>query len=247
MTDRDSTGNPTPPAPPADETVALAAAAHEIKNALGPLGMTLQLAERQLLAGQPIAPADLAFARAQVRRLGGLVDDLLDLTRADLGEIPFRPRPADLRQVLTEAVEVFRRGGRAAKVALELPDGPLAAPVDAGRLVQVMINLLENAARYSPPVCRSWWARRGPARWRASRCATRGPACTPPIGSGSSAASCAARRPRGPAASASAYISAAPSSNGTAAPSASRAFQARVRRSGSSSPPASASVMAQRL
>ena len=151
MTDRDSTGDSPPPTPPGDETVALAAAAHEIKNALGPLGMTLQLAERQLLAGQPIAPADLAFARAQVRRLGGLVDDLLDLTRADLGEIPFRPRPADLREVLTEAVEVFRRGGRVASVALELPDGPLLAPVDAGRLVQVLINLLENAARYSAP------------------------------------------------------------------------------------------------
>jgi two-component system, sensor histidine kinase len=135
---------------PSDETVALAAAAHEIKNALGPLGMTLQLAERQLLAGQPIAPSDLAFARAQVRRLGSLVNDLLDLTRADLGAIPFRPRPADLRDVLAEAVEVFRRSGRATPVALELPDAPLMAPVDAGRVVQVLINLLENAARYSP-------------------------------------------------------------------------------------------------
>jgi signal transduction histidine kinase len=148
MTNRDSTSIPTPPG---DETVALAAAAHEIKNALGPLGMTLQLAERQLLAGEPIAPADLAFARAQVRRLGSLVNDLLDLTRADLGEIPFRPSPADLREVLTEAVEVFRRGGPATSIALELPDAPLVATVDVGRLVQVLINLLENAARYSPP------------------------------------------------------------------------------------------------
>ncbi|HZL19916.1 MAG TPA: HAMP domain-containing sensor histidine kinase [Polyangia bacterium] len=145
MTDRDPSSTS-----PRDETVALAAAAHEIKNALGPLGMTLQLAERQLLVGQPIAPADLAFARAQVRRLGSLVNDLLDLTRADLGEIPFRPCPADLRGVLTEAVEVFRRGGVAAAVALELPDAPLVAAVDAGRLLQVLINLLENAARYSP-------------------------------------------------------------------------------------------------
>jgi signal transduction histidine kinase len=146
MTDRSSIPNPTPAG---EETVALAAAAHEIKNALGPLGMTLQLAERQLLAGQPIAPADLAFARAQVRRLGSLVNDLLDLTRADLGEIPFRPRPADLREVLTEAVETFRRG-HAEPVALELPDAPLAAPADGARLMQVLTNLLENAARYSP-------------------------------------------------------------------------------------------------
>ena len=60
------------PADAADDAIrslVLGAAAHEIKNALGPLAMTLQLAERQLLAGQPIAPADMAFARAQVRRL----------------------------------------------------------------------------------------------------------------------------------------------------------------------------------
>jgi len=145
-----SAGDAAAGAADADPNLSLAAAAHEIKNALGPLGMTLQLAERQLLAGQPIAPADLAFARAQVRRLGSLVNDLLDLTCADLGEIPFRPCPADLRGVLTEAVEVFRRGGAAAAVALELPDAPLVAAVDAGRLLQVLINLLENAARYSP-------------------------------------------------------------------------------------------------
>ncbi len=132
-----------------DATVALAAAAHEIKNALGPLGMTLQLAERQLLAGHPVAPADLAFARGQVRRLSTLVEDLLDLTRADLGEIPFRPRRVDLRDVVIEAVETFKRG-RPAAVTLELPEAPLAVSVDFGRMVQVLINLLENAVRYSP-------------------------------------------------------------------------------------------------
>jgi signal transduction histidine kinase len=132
-----------------DGTLALAAAAHEIKNALGPLGMTLQLAERQLLAGQPVPPADLAFARAEVRRLAALVDDLLDLTRADLGELAFRPRAVDLRAVVTEAVETFRRG-RSAVLAVELPDAPLPVSGDVGRLVQVLINLLENAVRYAP-------------------------------------------------------------------------------------------------
>jgi two-component system, sensor histidine kinase len=144
-----STGDRTPDASTEDATVALAAAAHEIKNVLGPLGMTLQMAERQLLGGQPIAPADLAFARAQVRRLASLVDDLLDLTRADLGELPFRPRTVDLREVVTEAVETFKRG-RSAAVTLELSDAPLAVSVDVGRMVQVLINLLENAVRYSP-------------------------------------------------------------------------------------------------
>jgi signal transduction histidine kinase len=133
----------------ADPNVSLAAAAHEIKNALGPLAMTLQLAERQLLAGKPVAPDDLAFARSQVRRLAGLVEDLLDQTRADLGTLAFRPREVDLCDVVTEAVETFRRG-KPAPIAVELPPAPLGASVDVGRMQQVLINLLENAVRYSP-------------------------------------------------------------------------------------------------
>jgi signal transduction histidine kinase len=133
----------------ADPNVSLAAAAHEIKNALGPLAMTLQLAERQLLAGKPVAPDDLAFARSQVRRLASLVEDLLDQTRADLGNLAFRPREVDLCDVVTEAVEIFRRG-KPAPIAVQLPPAPLSASVDVGRMQQVLINLLENAVRYSP-------------------------------------------------------------------------------------------------
>jgi signal transduction histidine kinase len=133
----------------ADPNVSLAAAAHEIKNALGPLAMTLQLAERQLLAGKPVAPDDLAFARTQVRRLSSLVEDLLDQTRADLGALAFRPREVDLCDVVTEAVEIFRRG-KPAPIAVQLPPAPLTASVDVGRMHQVLVNLLENAVRYSP-------------------------------------------------------------------------------------------------
>ena len=70
--------------------LSLAAAAHEIKNALGPLAMTLQLAERQLLAGQSDARRPIWRSRAP--RCAGsrsLVEDLLDLTRADLGALAF--------------------------------------------------------------------------------------------------------------------------------------------------------------
>jgi signal transduction histidine kinase len=137
-----------------DETAAaLGTAAHEIKNALGPLAMTLQIAERQLAAGQPIAAADLAFARAQVRRISRLVADLMDLTRADLGQLSLRPEACDLAAVVAGAVETFRRG-HTGEVTLDLggPGRPVSLPVsaDPARVEQVLINLLENAARYSP-------------------------------------------------------------------------------------------------
>jgi signal transduction histidine kinase len=130
--------------------VAFGAAAHEIKNALGPLAMTLQLAERQLLAGQPIAAADMAFARAQVRRVSRLVEDLMDLTRADLGQLPIRKRDTDLVAVVSECLDTFRRA-HASPVALDPPvAGPLPIAIDEMRIQQVLLNLLENAARYAP-------------------------------------------------------------------------------------------------
>jgi signal transduction histidine kinase len=145
---------PAPPAPPPDHeddpAAVFGAAAHEIKNALGPLAMTLQLAERQLLAGQPIQPPDMAFARAQVRRLSRLVDDLMDLTRADLGLLAIRPADTDLVAVVTETVETFRRGHAAPVTVEPPPGGALAVSIDETRIHQVVLNLLENAARYSP-------------------------------------------------------------------------------------------------
>ena len=139
-----------PPQPADDPSVVFGAAAHEIKNALGPLAMTLQLAERQLLTGQPIAPADLAFARAQVRRLSRLVEDLMDLSRADLNLLAIRRRDTDLVALINETVDTFRRGHPSSPVSVELPADALALSIDDTRIHQVLLNLLENAARYSP-------------------------------------------------------------------------------------------------
>src|SRR5262249_36602245 len=73
-------------------TFALGSAAHELKNGLVPLGMTLQLIERKALGGETVPPQDLSFARGQVRRLAQLVNDLLDVTHLDTDHFPLRPR-----------------------------------------------------------------------------------------------------------------------------------------------------------
>jgi signal transduction histidine kinase len=141
---------PAPAAPPPlDFAVALGSAAHEIKNGLGPLGMTLQLVERKLLAGETVPPQDLSFARAQVRRLSHLVNDLLDVTHLDTDSFPLRPRPADLAATVGEAVDVFQRGN-VRQIARALPAAPVNVTFDPDRIVQVVLNLLENAAKYAP-------------------------------------------------------------------------------------------------
>jgi signal transduction histidine kinase len=132
-----------------DFTFALGSAAHELKNGLGPLGMTLQLVERKLLSGETVPPQDLSFARAQVRRLAQLVNDLLDVTHLDTDHFPLRPRTADLAVTIAEAVDVFQRGN-VRQIARALPAAPLLATFDPDRIVQVVLNLLENAAKYAP-------------------------------------------------------------------------------------------------
>jgi signal transduction histidine kinase len=130
-------------------TVALGSAAHEIKNGLGPLAMTLQLVERKLLAGEAVPPADLSFARTQVRRLAHLVDDLLDVTHLDTDRFPVRPRAADLAKTVAEAIDTFQRGN-VRQIARVLPSAPVPAVFDPDRVLQVLLNLLENAAKYAP-------------------------------------------------------------------------------------------------
>ena len=132
-----------------DTTALLAAVAHEFKNALAPLGMTLQLMERQVHAGQTVAAADLAFSREQVQVLAALVNDLLDQGRIELDALPFQPIRADLRAVVEQAGAAFRRA-HAVPLVLELPDAPLTVRLDPARMRQVLANLLENAVRYAP-------------------------------------------------------------------------------------------------
>jgi signal transduction histidine kinase len=140
---------PLAPEAALDFTFALGSAAHELKNGLGPLGMTLQLIERKALGGETVPPQDLSFARGQVRRLAQLVNDLLDVTHLDTDHFPLRPRTADLAATVGEAVDVFQRGN-VRQIARALPAAPLLATFDSDRIVQVVLNLLENAAKYAP-------------------------------------------------------------------------------------------------
>jgi signal transduction histidine kinase len=100
-------------------------------------------------------PAALRAALAQTERLGHQVADLLDLSRLDAGVVPLRRVPIDVADFLDEAVE--HAGATAAGTGQEVhfrlrpPPERLTVHADPGRLHQVFANLLDNAARHSPP------------------------------------------------------------------------------------------------
>jgi signal transduction histidine kinase len=137
------------PALSEDANAIIAMAAHELKNALGGVGVAVARCEHRLALGKPVTADDLAVTRAELRRLSALVNDLLDGARVDLGVVHVQTEPVDLAQLVREVVEMFR-AARGRDVALELPSPSLTIEADAERVRGVLVNYLENAAKYAP-------------------------------------------------------------------------------------------------
>ncbi len=85
----------------------------------------------------------------QSDRLRDLADNLLDMSRIEAGSLSVKPEPLDLRSVVEEAQSILVRGGRSARIDVEMPDGMPAVNADRRRLVQVLTNLLTNATKFS--------------------------------------------------------------------------------------------------
>ncbi len=129
----------------------LATLAHELRNPLAPLRSGLELLRAS--RGDP-ASAALAVG-AMERQLGHLVrlvDDLLDVARISRGKVELKRERVDVGTVVDHAVEVSRPLLDAAGHALSvrLPAEPLWLDGDLTRLAQVVSNLLNNAAKYTP-------------------------------------------------------------------------------------------------
>ena len=130
----------------------LATLAHELRNPLAPISNALQV--WQMVDHKPDDARRLReMMGRQVRQMVRLIDDLLDVSRITRGRIELRNAPLDLRDVLHAAVESQQPFIDAQRHALsvDLPPAPLMVVADHGRLVQVFGNLLNNAAKYTPP------------------------------------------------------------------------------------------------
>jgi len=135
----------------------LAMLSHELRNPLAPISAAADL----LLAGGPANDAAggervrraSTIIRRQVRHLTSLVDDLLDAARVTQGLVALNTERLDLQQVVADAVEQVRPlvAERRHALALHLPPQPVQVLGDHKRLVQVLVNLLGNAAKYTPP------------------------------------------------------------------------------------------------
>jgi signal transduction histidine kinase len=98
-------------------------------------------------------PAMMQTALTQTERLGRLVTELLDLSRLDAGVVPLIRTPIDVPGFLDDVVREAQvnAAGSGRDVRFEITSPAMVVPGDRERLHQVFANLLDNAARHSPP------------------------------------------------------------------------------------------------
>jgi PAS domain S-box-containing protein len=136
----------------------LAMLSHELRNPLSSIANALQLIRLQRCEENPIQEQARAILERQVAQLTRLVSDLLEVSRVTTGQLRLRVESTDLRGVVTAAVQATRaaidRRGHA--LAVTLPPQPVWLQADPARLEQVIVNLLDNAAKYTEPRGHIW-------------------------------------------------------------------------------------------
>jgi len=130
----------------------LATLAHELRNPLAPLRTVLDVLDSDKAAQVDTASMHALMSR-QVDHMVRLVDDLMDVSRVTRAKIELRREHVAIDQVIRAAVELSRPAIDAAghQLELEIADATMRVWGDAVRLAQVFSNLLNNAARYTPP------------------------------------------------------------------------------------------------
>lgn len=129
----------------------LAMLAHELRNPLAPISTAAELIKMVAVEDRRIQQASDIISR-QVSYMIDLVDDLLDVSRVTRGLNDLQKETVDLKSVIHSAIEQVRPLFDARQHRLRLRIGPADAYVlgDKTRLVQVIANILNNAAKYTP-------------------------------------------------------------------------------------------------
>lgn len=128
----------------------LAMLSHELRNPLGAILNTCAvLGRRKNFAKNLQGP--ISIVTRQARQMAELLDDLLDVSRITTGKIKLEKAPIELSQIADEAVESQQAlaASRGQRLAVTYCDEPLQVFGDRSRLVQVVVNLLNNAIKYT--------------------------------------------------------------------------------------------------
>jgi signal transduction histidine kinase len=132
----------------------LANASHDLRSILGGLAVYSDLllsCAPEGMAGENIRKCASANWRL-VAQMNRLVNDLIDVAAIHAGQLAVVPDQVEVAKLLRETVEAFGQAAAAKGVTLdtELPEVPLHANLDEGRILQVLANLVSNAIKFTP-------------------------------------------------------------------------------------------------
>jgi two-component system, OmpR family, sensor kinase len=127
-------------------------ASHELKT---PLMVLRAGVERALV--HPGVPAEILQSLdetlAQINQMSEMVENLLTLARADEGRAPLAVEECDLRDVIGDVAETAGMLGESAGISVtsKIPSTPIPMAVDRHRIREMLLNLVTNAIKYTPP------------------------------------------------------------------------------------------------
>ncbi len=128
----------------------IAVLSHELRNPLAPIRYAIPVLERELVA--EASRRALAVIDRQAHHLTRLVDDLLDVSRISRGQVELRREQVTLASIVASAVEAASPVVTAARhaLAVSVAEEPIWLHADPARLSQIVTNLLDNSAKYTP-------------------------------------------------------------------------------------------------
>ena len=131
----------------------LATLGHELRNPLAAIALAAELLKLPQEEGASRSGWAVEMIQRHAKQIGRLVDDLLDVSRLVHGKVELRREPVDLAEVIAHAIEAVDPAyqAKAHTLSVDRDPEPLWVEGDPARLEQVVVNLLDNACKYSPP------------------------------------------------------------------------------------------------
>jgi signal transduction histidine kinase len=129
----------------------LAMLAHELRNPVAAIRLAMLTIRDNTERNADVQQAT-DVAEQQIKHLSWLLDDLLDVSRLTRGKIALRKETVALQTIVAEALATTRGAidARGHVVSVSLPEEPLRFEADPTRIIQIVGNLLDNAAKYTP-------------------------------------------------------------------------------------------------